>query len=84
MSGMDCNDCVERLHAFLDTELSETEITAVRAHLSGCGECDEQFVFERRFLDQIRDCCTSDVAPAELRQRVILRLRGDATPPPGR
>ncbi len=81
---MDCNDCVERLYTFLDTELSETDIKSIRSHLEGCDDCDDNFVFEARFLEQLRECCTSDVAPAELRQRVILKLRGDSPPPPGR
>ena len=25
---MDCDECIERLYAFLDTELTQTEITA--------------------------------------------------------
>jgi mycothiol system anti-sigma-R factor len=79
---MDCNDCVERLFAFLDTELTPAELTQVRSHLEGCDDCDDEFVFEARFLEQLKECCTSDVAPAELRQRVILRLRGEAPPTP--
>jgi mycothiol system anti-sigma-R factor len=79
---MDCNDCVERLYAFLDTELSEADIKAVPSHLDGCDDCDENFVFEARFLDQLKECCTSEVAPADLRQRVILKLRGTSPPTP--
>ena len=30
---MDCNDCVERLYVFLDTELSETDLKSIRSHL---------------------------------------------------
>ncbi len=78
---MDCGECVERLYAFLDTELSEAEITQIRAHLDGCEDCDDNFVFEAHFLEQLRECCTSDVAPADLRQRVIAKLRGSAPPP---
>ena len=78
---MDCGDCVERLYAFLDTELSEPEIASVRSHLDGCDDCDDNFVFEARFLEQLKDCCTSDVAPTELRQRVIQKLRGESPPP---
>ena len=81
---MDCDDCIEKLYVFLDTELSESEVTAVRAHLSGCDDCDENFVFEERFLQQLRECFTSDVAPAELRRRVIEKLRGESAPPPSR
>lgn len=77
---MNCKDCEERLYAFLDTELSPAELAAVRAHLDGCGDCGAEEVFEARFLEQLRDCATSDVAPAELRRRVIERLKG-ASPP---
>jgi mycothiol system anti-sigma-R factor len=79
---MDCDDCIEKLYVFLDTELSESEVKAVRAHLSGCDDCDDNFVFEERFLQQLRECFTSDVAPAELRRRVIEKLRGESAPPP--
>lgn len=77
---MDCNDCVERLYAFLDLELDEKELAAVRAHVSGCDECGDELGLEARFLDHLRDCATSESAPAQLRERVILKLRG-ASPP---
>lgn len=79
---MDCDDCLEKLYVFLDTELSEGELTSVRKHLEGCDDCDDNFVFEERFLEQLRECCTSDVAPEELRKRVIAKLRGASSPPP--
>ena len=74
---MDCNDCLERLYSFLDTELEGTELEAVKTHLADCGSCGDNLVFEQRFLDQIRDSCTSDMAPSELRERVILRVRSE-------
>lgn len=72
---MDCDGCLERLYPYLDRELDESELAAVRAHLADCGPCEDNFVFERRFLDAIRDCCASDVAPKELRERIVLRVR---------
>jgi anti-sigma factor (TIGR02949 family) len=77
---VDCNDCVERLYAFLDLELDEKELTAVRAHVSGCDECGDELGLEARFLDRLRDCCTSEIAPMQLRERVILKLRGLSPP----
>lgn len=74
---MDCHDAVERLYAFLDVELTEAERAQVRAHLEGCDDCDEHFVFEQRFLAVLRECCTTDVAPGELRRRLLLRLQQD-------
>lgn len=78
---MDCNECVDRLYAFLDTELTAAELENVRLHLDGCDDCDENFVFEARFLQTLRECCTSDVAPADLRERVIRKLRGESASP---
>jgi mycothiol system anti-sigma-R factor len=78
---MDCGDCLERLYAYLDRELSPTEITDVKSHLSDCGGCEDQFVIEERFLARVRDCCAEDVAPTELRTRIVARLRMDHDAP---
>lgn len=78
---MDCADCLERLYAYLDRELGPAEVTEVRAHLDECGGCDENFVIEERFLARVRDCCTEDKAPAELRARIVTRLRMDHDAP---
>ena len=75
---MDCTDCLERLYAYLDRELSPVEVTALRSHLDECGGCEDSFVIEERFLARVRDCCTgeeADKAPAELRTRIVTRLR---------
>jgi mycothiol system anti-sigma-R factor len=74
---MNCKECLERLHPYLDRELSATEIDEVRVHLEDCGGCDSAFVLERVFLDRLRGSATSDVAPAGVRERLILRLRTD-------
>jgi anti-sigma factor (TIGR02949 family) len=78
---VDCNDCVERLYAFLDLELDEKELASVRAHVAGCDDCGDELGLEARFLDRLRDCCTSEKAPMQLRERVILKLRGPIPPP---
>jgi len=77
---MDCNDCVERLYAFLDLELDEKELAAMRAHVSGCDDCGDELGLEARFLERLKECATSDVTPPHLRERVIQKLRG-ASPP---
>jgi mycothiol system anti-sigma-R factor len=78
---MDCGDCLERLYAYLDRELSPAEITDVKSHLADCGGCEDQFVIEERFLARVRDCCREDVAPTELRTRIVARLRMDHDAP---
>ena len=77
---MDCGDCLERLYSYLDRELSPVEVTEVRSHLDDCGGCEENFVIEERFLAHVRDSCTGekgDAAPANLRTRIVTRLRMD-------
>jgi len=78
--GMDCDDCLEKLYQFLDQELGPSERTEMARHLEGCADCGDTVVFQERFLKVIRDCGTSDLAPAELRQRVAERLRRDVPP----
>lgn len=74
---MDCNDCLERLYTYLDRELSASEMTEVKGHLADCGPCEDEFVVSERFLARVRDCCQEDVAPTELRSRIVARLRMD-------
>jgi mycothiol system anti-sigma-R factor len=78
---MDCADCLERLHPYLDRELSPTELAEVRVHLDDCGGCEDEFVVEERFLARVRDCCHEDVAPGALRSRIIARLRMELDAP---
>jgi len=78
---MDCDDCLDKVYAFLDQELGANERKQVASHLDGCTDCGDNLAFEERFLEVIRDCGTSDVAPTELRRRVAERLRSEAPPP---
>ena len=78
---MDCNDCVDRLYAFLDSELSADELTAVRSHIARCDDCGDNFDLEARFLAQLKEWCTADVAPEDLRARVTAILRSESPPP---
>ena len=72
---MNCREMKDKLYAFIDQELPEADATALRAHLDHCRGCDEELLFERAFLERLRDCCTSDRAPSTLRERIVIRLR---------
>ena len=74
---MDCEECRERLHPYLDRELSPTEFDEMREHLGECGGCERIYVVERVFVDRIRVSATSNVAPQAVRERLIVRLRRD-------
>lgn len=73
----DCEKCLERLHPYLDRELSPSEVREVKVHLDECGGCESSFVAEHLFIERVRVSASSDIAPAEVRERLILRLRSD-------
>ena len=75
MKQLDCDDCLERLHPYLDRELTDKELGEVRAHLDDCGGCESSFVLESVFLERLRDSATADICPEEVRKRLILRIR---------
>jgi len=49
----------------------------VKVRLDDCGGCESSFVAEHVFIERVRGSATSDVAPAGVRDRLILRLRSD-------
>jgi anti-sigma factor (TIGR02949 family) len=72
---MGCDDCLDRLYPYLDRELTLEEYDEVKRHLDDCRGCTSEFVFERVFLDRLRGSATSFVAPPDVRERLILRIR---------
>jgi mycothiol system anti-sigma-R factor len=75
MKHLDCDDCLERLHPYLDRELSDKELDEVRVHLDDCEGCESSFVLESVFLERLRGSATADICPEEVRKRLILRIR---------
>jgi mycothiol system anti-sigma-R factor len=70
----DCADFLERIVYFLDNELDEADCSAVRLHLDSCNPCLEKYDLQRTVKAVVARSC-SEVAPDELRQRVMLRIR---------
>jgi putative zinc finger protein len=70
---MTCNEIKSRLSSYLDTALPGADMQAVRAHLSGCGDCHA----EHRQLEQARDLVAGlgpRRAPADLALRIRVAL----------
>ena len=70
----ECADFLERIVYFLDNELDEADCSAVRLHLDSCNPCLEKYDLQRTVKAVVARSCT-EVAPDELRQRVLLRIR---------
>ena len=76
--GLDCHDAMAVLWDFLDGELTEERVAAVRAHLDACRPCLEHHDFEKAFLQALATAHRTDVAPAALRRHVEATLRNQS------
>ena len=74
-SGDQCADYLERIVYFLDNELDEADCTDVQLHLDECGPCLEKYDLQRTVKSVVHRSCSSELAPHELRQRVMVRIR---------
>ena len=77
MSDMDCGTCeevVRRVDDYLDRELDESEMAAVREHLNACEVCANGFEFEGTVLGAIRNKLQDAALPDGLKGRVFARL----------
>lgn len=74
MRQVDCNEVKQSVHEFLHSEMHETEIQAITAHIANCDSCEQHYDIEIVFNQVIQRSC--DEAPAsELAERVMQRLR---------
>ncbi len=69
-----CADFLDRIVYMLDNELDDNEVVAVQLHLEECGPCLEKYDVQRTIKMIVARSCTES-APAELRERVKVRLR---------
>ena len=70
----ECADFLERIVYFLDNELDDADVSAVRLHLDSCNPCLEKYDLQRTVKSVVARSC-SEVAPEDLRRRVLLRIR---------
>jgi anti-sigma factor (TIGR02949 family) len=70
----DCDSVLQRVYEFLDHEIDEASGDAIRAHLAACEPCLDRFDVEQAVKAMVNRCCGGDRAPAQLREKVLLRL----------
>ena len=72
--SLDCSYVLERVYAFLDHELDEASGDEIRLHLISCEPCLERFDIEQAFKSLVARRCGGDVAPQQLREKIVSRL----------
>jgi mycothiol system anti-sigma-R factor len=70
----ECADFLEQIVYFLDNELDQADCSAVRRHLDTCNPCLEKYDLQRTVKAVVARSC-AEAAPAELKDRVRLRIR---------
>lgn len=79
-----CEEAVERLWEYVDSELGELDHRRVAAHLDECAPCLEEEQVDLVLKHLVRRCC-QEVAPPTLRLRIheqltVLRVRTEGGP----
>ncbi len=74
MKQVDCEEVKRNVHEFLHSELQETDLMDITAHIANCDSCEQHYDIEVVFNQVIQRSC--DEAPTEeLAERVKQRLR---------
>ena len=80
---MSCSEVRTRLPAYVDGELTVSEITEVEGHCLECRQCAALVNAEREFRHLLRRQ-PHEAAPSELRARILRRIRREAVVTKGR
>jgi len=70
----DCRDVLAEVYLYLDLECSDERRDLIRGHLDECSPCLREYGIEMEVKALVARCCGTESAPAELRQRLRLRL----------
>ncbi|MEE6273404.1 mycothiol system anti-sigma-R factor [Georgenia wangjunii] len=68
-----CEELLEHLYEFLDSEMSDTQRARLRDHVVSCPTCQEATDAEQHLRAIIRRSC-AEVAPQNLRLRVVAQI----------
>jgi mycothiol system anti-sigma-R factor len=60
---------------YLDGKLNYLDVAAIRQHLDVCGSCVREYGLEEAVKRVVEKHCNCDPAPAELRAKVLVRIR---------
>lgn len=74
-NGMDCVAVVSQLWDYLDGELTDETMEAIRIHLVQCRQCYPQFDFERAFLNAVAATRRENPTPNLVRRKVLAKLK---------
>lgn len=78
---LDCTAAMRHLWDFLDEELSDDRMNAMRRHLECCQRCWPHYDFERAFLATVSRVGAKRGCPEAVRRQVLEALRDEGFVP---
>lgn len=73
-SKEECALAIARAYEFLDHELDTASAESIRQHLAACEPCLDHYDLEQMVKSLIRRSCGGEVAPPQLRTRVMVSM----------
>lgn len=74
MTDCGCEKARRELEEFLRNEVCRTASADIRAHIENCPSCQDEALISRTLTEVVARAC-KEVAPEELRDQVLARLR---------
>ena len=69
-----CEEALEWLWEFLDSELEPANESEVQRHLEVCSRCYPRYDFQRAYFELMRRIRDRDAVPGKLRRRLFERI----------
>jgi mycothiol system anti-sigma-R factor len=66
---------MQKLHGYVDRELTTVELLAVKQHLDDCPPCQRHFDFEEQMKQLVHRKACPERAPQELLNKILGSLR---------
>jgi mycothiol system anti-sigma-R factor len=70
----DCRQVLQEVYLYLDLECADERRNLIRHHLDECHPCLREYGIEQEVKALVARYCGNETAPAELRQRLRIKL----------
>ena len=74
MTDCGCEKAKAELEEYLHNELCGSDAEDIREHIAGCSDCESELNVGIVLTEAVQRACR-EVAPEELRDQVLMRLR---------
>jgi mycothiol system anti-sigma-R factor len=79
MAGSNCDEALDRVFEYIDGEMGAPDLERIGQHLRECPPCEAEKKVNEKLKNMVKKC-SDDVAPEDLRAKVMATIkeaRGD-------